>query len=145
MAGVLTISRSSGGKQIKDRLQNDQKGINHGEITNNVTTLEEIFFITHDGVSPINKLKMYVDGIAEVITWADDNANDGILVDTNNDDNFDVNVKTGIGDTLGTAIALSDINPAEEKVIKIKIKTPSGENNIGIRNFNLKFNYDFTT
>jgi hypothetical protein len=145
MAGVLTISRSSGGKQIKDSLQNDLKGINHGEVTNNVTTLEEIFYITHDGVSPITNVKMYIDGLAEVLAWADSNANDGIVIDTNNDDTFDTNIKTGVGDSLANAIVLTDINAAEEKVIKVKIKVPGGENTAGIRNFNLKFNYDYTT
>jgi LEA14-like dessication related protein len=145
MAGVLKISRSSDGKQIKDKLDADQIGINHGEVTNNVTTLEEVFYISHDGVSPITNVKFYIDGLAEILSWADANAGDGLVIDTNNDDTFDINIKTGVGDTLGTAINLTDINPAEEKVIKVKIKVPAGESDVGIRNFNLKFNYDFTT
>jgi len=139
------ISRSSSDLEIKDRLINNQIGINHGEVTNNITTLEEIFFIRHDGINPIQNLKIFLDGLSEILQWADDNAGDGLLLDTNNNGTFDVNFKTGIGDSLVNAINLGDINPAEEKIIVIKIKVPSGESNEGIRNFNLKYNFDFTS
>lgn len=141
----LIISRSSSGAQIRDRLINDQIGTNHGEVTNNVTTLEELFFIRHDGVDPIQNLKVFLDGLLEILQWADSNAGDGLLLDTNNNGTFDVNFKTGVGDSLVNAINLGDINPAEEKVIVVKINVPSGESNEGIRNFNLNYNFDFTS
>jgi hypothetical protein len=145
MSVSLTVARSSGGSQIKDKLANDQIGINHGEVTNNVETLEEIFYLTHDGLNAITDLKLYIEGLSEIIQWADDNANDGILLDSNNDGVYNFNIKTGLGDTLANAINLGNINSGEEKIIKVKIKVPSGEYTVGIRNFYLKFNYDFTS
>lgn len=145
MAVDLIISRSSSGADIKDRLINDQIGINHGEVTNNVTTLEEIFFIRHTGVNPITDLKVFIQGLAELLEWADDNVGDGLLLDVNNDSTFESNFKTGQGDTLANAITLGDINPSEEKVIRVKIKIPGGETDAGVRNFNLNFNFDFTS
>jgi len=144
MAVNLIISRVAGGANIKDRLVNDQTGINHGEVTNNVTTLEEIFYISHTGTELIEDLKLYLDGLAELLEWADANAGDGLLIDSDNDQNYESNVKTGLGDSLANAIDLGDINPAEEKIIRVKIKVPTGESVPGVRNFNLKFNYDFT-
>ena len=144
MAVDLIISRNSSGANIQDRLVNDQTGINHGEVTNNVTTLEEIFYISHTGTELIENVKIYMDGLAELLEWADANAGDGLLIDADNDEVYEVNVKTGSVDSLGTAINIGTINPAEEKVIRVKIKTPSGEDTIGARNFNLKFNYDYT-
>ena len=38
MAVDLIISRNSSGANIQDRLVNHQTGINHGEVTNNVTS-----------------------------------------------------------------------------------------------------------
>ena len=140
----LIISRNSSGQNIQDRLINDQVGINHGEVTNNVTSLEEIFYIRHTGTELIENLKVYMDGLSELLEWADANAGDGLLIDSNNDQNFDSNIKTGVGDSLANAIDIGDINPAEEKIIRVKIKVPSGESTIGARNFNLKFNYDNT-
>lgn len=140
----LIISRSSSGANIQDRLINDQLGINHGEVTNNVTTLEEIFYIRHTGTALIENLKVYLEGLSELLTWADDNAGDGLLIDSDNDQTYESNVKTGVGDSLANAINLGDINPAEEKIIRVKIKVPSGESSEGVRNFNLKFNYDNT-
>lgn len=144
MAVDLIISRNSSGANIQDRLINDQTGINHGEVTNNVTTLEEIFYIRHTGTELIENLKVYMDGLAELIEWADANAGDGVLIDADNDGIYEVNIKTGAGDTLVSAINLGTINPAEEKVIRVKIQVPSGEDTIGARNFNLKYNYDYT-
>lgn len=144
MAVDLIISRNSGGVNIQDRLINDQVGINHGEVTNNVTTLEELFFIRHTGIALIQNLKVYMDGLAELLEWSDNNAEDGLLIDANNNEIYEFNIKTGIGDSLANAINLGDINPAEEKIIRVKIKVPSGENIEGVRNFNLKYNYDFT-
>ena len=144
MAVNLIISRVSSGANIQDRLINDQIGINHGEVTNNVTTLEEIFYISHTGTALIENLKVYLDGLAELLQWADDNVGDGLLIDTNNDQTFDSNIKTGLGDSLANAISLGDINPGAEKIIIVKIKVPTGENIPGVRNFNLKYNYDFT-
>lgn len=144
MAVNLIIARSSSGANIQDRLINDQLGINHGEVTNNVTTLEEVFFISHTGTNLIENLKLYLNGLAELLEWADDNAGDGLLIDTNNDLTFDVNIKTGIGDSLANAINLGDINPGAEKIIRVKIKVPTGEATEGVRNFNLKARYDFT-
>lgn len=145
MAVDLTISRSSSGANIQDHLSDDQRGINHGDVTNNVTTLEEIFYIRHNGSNPVTDLKLYLDGLAEILQWANDNAGDGLLLDSNNDDTFETNFKTGVGDSLVNAINLGDINPLEEKIIKVKIKVPGGESNEGIRNFNLKFDFDFTS
>lgn len=144
MSVDLIISRNSGGVNIQDRLINDQYGINHGEVTNNVATLEEIFYIRHTGTALIENLKVYLDGLSELLAWADTNAGDGLLIDSDNDENFESNIKTGLGDSLVNAINLGDINPAEEKIIRVKIKVPSGENIVGVRNFNLKYNYDFT-
>lgn len=144
MAVDLIISRSSSGVNIQDRLINDQIGINHGEITNNVTTLEEIFYIRHTGTELIENLKVYVDGLAELLTWADTNAGDGLLIDADNNQTYEANVKTGLGDSLANAISLGDINPGAEKIIRVKIKIPTGEAVVGVRNFNLKYNYDFT-
>ena len=144
MAVNLIIARSSNGANIQDRLINDQIGINHGEVTNNVTTLEEIFFISHTGTELIQNLKVYLSGLAELLEWADDNSGDGLLIDVDNDQTFESNIKTGVGDSLATAINLGDINPAAEKIIRVKIKIPTGESEEGVRNFNLKFNYDFT-
>jgi len=140
----LIISRVSGGANIQDRLINDQVGINHGEVTNNITTLEETFFIRHTGTALIENLKVYLEGLAELLEWADDNAGDGLLIDANNDQTFESNIKTGLGDSLANAISLGDINPAEEKIIRVKIKIPTGEAIEGVRKFNLKYNYDFT-
>lgn len=144
MAVDLIVSRSSSGVNIQDRLINDQIGINHGEVTNNVTTLEEIFFIRHTGVNLIQNLKVYMDGLSELLGWADSNAGDGLLIDIDNDQIFESNIKTGTGDSLINAINLGNINTAEEKIIRVKIKVPTAESVSGIRNFNLKFNYDFT-
>lgn len=144
MAVDLIISRNSSGVNIQDRLINDQLGVNHGEVTNNITTLEEIFYIRHTGTALIQNLKVYLDGLAELLTWADVNAGDGLLIDADNDQTYESNIKTGVGDTLATAIVLGDINPAEEKIIRVKIKIPSGESVEGIRNFNLKYDYDST-
>ena len=144
MAVNLIISRSSSGANIQDRLINDQIGINHGEVTNNVTTLEETLFIRHTGTELIENLSIHLDGLSELLQWADDNAGDGLLIDTNNDLNFDVNIKTGIGDSLANAINLGDINPGVEKIIRVKIKIPTGESTEGVRNFNLKANYAAT-
>jgi len=140
----LIISRNSSGQNIQDRLINDQLGINHGEVTNNVTSLEEIFYIRHTGTALIENLKVYLDGLAELLAWADANAGDGLLIDADNDQTYEANIKTGVGDSLANAINIGDINPAEEKIIRVKIKVPSGESTIGARNFNLKYNYDFT-
>ncbi len=145
MAVDLTISRSSSGANIQDHLTNDQRGINHGDVTNNVITLEEIFYIRHNGTNLITDLKIYLDGLAEILQWADANAGDGLLLDSNNDNTFDINFKTGVGDSLANAINIGNINPLEEKIIVVKIKVPAGESNEGIRNFNLKFNFDFTS
>lgn len=144
MAVNLIIARSSGGANIQDRLINDQIGINHGEVTNNVTTLEEIFFISHTGTNLIQNLKVFLDGLAELLEWADANTGDGLLIDADNDENFESNIKTGLGDSLVNAISLGDINPGAEKIIRIKIKIPIEESDAGVRNFNLKFDYDFT-
>lgn len=144
MAVNLIIARSSNGVNIQDRLINDQIGINHGEVTNNVTTLEEIFFISHTGINLIENLKVFLDGLVELLEWADTNAGDGLLIDTNNDLTFDVNIKTGIGDSLANAINLGNIDPGAEKIIRVKIKVPTGEATEGVRNFNLKANYAAT-
>ena len=144
MAVDLIISRSPNGANIQDRLINHQLGTNHGEVTNNISSLEEIFYIRHTGTALIQNLKIYMDGLAELLAWADANAGDGLLVDADNNQTFEANIKTGLGDTLATAINLGDINPAEEKIIRVKIKIPSGETLEGVRNFNLKYNYDFT-
>ena len=134
----LIISRSSSGANIQDRLTNDEIGINHGEVTNNVTTLEETFFIRHTGTELIENLKVYMDGLSELLEWADAKAG------ADNDQTFESNIKTGVGDSLANAISLGDINPAEEKIIRVKIKIPTGESIEGVRKFNLKYNYDFT-
>ena len=144
MAVSLIISRVSGGDNIEDSLINDQVGINHGEVTNNVTTLEEIFYISHTGTELIENLKVYLDGLSELLDWADANAGDGLLIDADNDQNFESNIKTGVGDSLANAISLGDINPGAEKIIRVKIKIPTGESNPGVRNFPLKYNYDAT-
>lgn len=144
MAVDLIISRSSSGVNIQDRLINDQIGINHGEVTNNITSLEEIFFIRHTGTALIENLKVFMDGLTELLEWADDNAGDGLLLDIDNDQTFESNIKTGVGDSLANAINLGDINPGAEKIIRIKIKIPTGESDVGVRNFNLKYRYDFT-
>jgi len=140
----LIIARSSSGANIKDRLIDDQVGINHGEVTNNVTTLEETFYISHTGTELIDNLKIYIDGLAELLAWADANAGAGVLVDADNDGIYEVNIKTGIGDSLVTAINIGTINPVEEKIIKVKINIPATVATIGARNFNLKCNYDYT-
>jgi hypothetical protein len=145
MSGNITISRSSNGDQVKDGLHGDLKGINHGEVTNNVTTLEEVFYISHDGVSPITDVILFIDDLSELIAWSDLTAGDGLLVDTNNDGNFDVNIKSGSGNSLIDSIFLGDINSGEEKVIRFKIKVPSSDVSVGVRNFNLNFNFDYTT
>lgn len=144
MAVDLIISRSSSGVNIQDKLINDQIGINHGEVTNNITSLEEIFFIRHTGTALIENLKVFMDGLTELLEWADDNAGDGLLLDIDNDQTFESNIKTGVGDSLANAINLGDINPGAEKIIRIKIKIPTGESDVGVRNFNLKYRYDFT-
>ena len=144
MAVDLIISRSSSGVNIQDRLINDQIGINHGEVTNNITSLEEIFFIRHTGTALIENLIVFMDGLAELLEWADTNAGDGLLLDIDNDQTFESNIKTGVGDSLANAINLGDINPGAEKIIRIKIKIPTGESDVGARNFNLKYRYDFT-
>ena len=144
MAVDLIISRSSSGVNIQDRLINDQIGINHGEVTNNITSLEEIFFIRHTGTALIENLIVFMDGLAELLEWADTNAGDGLLLDIDNDQTFESNIKTGVGDSLANAINLGDINPGAEKIIRIKIKIPTGESDVGVRNFNLKYRYDFT-
>ena len=140
----LIISRVSSGANIQDRLINDQIGINHGEVTNNVTTLEEIFYISHTGTELIANLKLYLDGLAELLSWADANAGDGLLIDSNNDLTYDSNIKTGLGDSLANAINLGDIDPGVEKIIRVKIKVPTGEGISAVRNFNFKANYDAT-
>ena len=144
MAVDLIISRSSSGVNIQDKLINDQIGINHGEVTNNITSLEEIFFIRHTGTALIENLIVFMDGLAELLEWADTNAGDGLLLDIDNDQTFESNIKTGVGDSLANAINLGDINPGAEKIIRIKIKIPTGESDVGVRNFNLKYRYDFT-
>ena len=140
----LIISRSSSGANIQDRLTNDEIGINHGEVTNNVTTLEETFFIRHTGTELIENLKVYMDGLSELLEWADAKAGDGLLIDADNDQTFESNIKTGVGDSLANAISLGDINPAEEKIIRVKIKITTGESTEGVRKFNLNYNYNFT-
>lgn len=144
MAVNLIISRSSSGSNIADNLTNDELGLNHGNVNTNVTTLEEIIYIRHDAINAITDLKLYIDNLLELLGWGDADSNCGLLIDTNNDNIFNLNFKTGQGDSLVNAINLGDINPSEEKVIKLKIKVPGDEDAPGTRKFNLHFNFDFT-
>lgn len=144
MAVNLVISRVQGGKEIKDKLVNDEVGINHGEVANNVTTLEEFFYLRHDGTAEITNLKAYLDGSVELLEWADANSGDGLVLDANNDDVFETNFATGVGDNVSNAVVIGSINVGEEKVIRVKIKVPGAEDTEGIRKFNLNFNFDYT-
>ena len=114
----LIISRSSLGIDIKDKLTDNEIGINHGEITNNAITLEEVFYIRHNGTSHIDNLKLYLSNLSELLTWADTTTGDGLLLDSDNDDVFETNFLTGVGDSLANAITLGTINATEEKIIK---------------------------
>lgn len=141
----LVISRVSTGSAIKDKLTEGDVGLNHGDVSTAATTLEEILYIRHDdAVNPITDLKLYIDNLSEILSWADAVVNDGLLLDTDNDGNFDVSIKTGIGDSLVNAINLGAINPGEEKVIRLKIKVPTSVSATGVRKFNTNFEFDFT-
>jgi len=145
MAVKLTVSRSSLGSAIADNLSDDELGLNHGSVDTNVTTLEEVLYIRHDdSINPITDLKIYIENLAELLEWGDANSNEGLLIDTDNNGLFDLNFKTGQGDSVTNAINLGDINPSEEKVIRLKIKVPGDEDEPGIRKFNKHFNFDFT-
>lgn len=144
MSVDLIISRVSNAKAISDKLVNDEVGINHGEVTNNVETLEEIFYIRHNGTAEITNLKVYLDGLSELLEWSGANSGDGLLLDANNDEVFETNFITGVGDSLANAIVLGDLNVAEEKIIRIKIKVPGNEDTEGVRKFNLNFDFDYT-
>ena len=140
----LIIARVSSGTAIKDKLIDDESGINHGEVTNNVSTLEEIFYIRHDYTVQIDAVVLYISDLVELLEWADANAGDGLLLDLDNDGVFETNIITGVGDSLANALLLGAINVGEEKIIRVKINVPAGEDTVGVRKFNLNFNYDYT-
>lgn len=144
MAVNLIISRVSEGEAIKDKLANSELGLNHGETCNNITTLNEKLFIRHNGTEKITDLKLYVSNLAELLEWSDAISNDGLLIDLDNDEVFETNVKTGVADTDSNSILIGDLEPAEETIIRLKIKVPSSELEVGIRKFNLNFNFDYT-
>ena len=144
MAVDLIISRVSEGSNIQDKLVDDAVGINHGEVANNIETLEEVYYIRHNGTAGITDLKVYLDGLPELIEWSDANLGDGLLMDVDNDENFETNFISGIGDTLANAIPLGDVNVGEEKIIRVKIKVPGSESVEGVRKFNLNFDFDYT-
>ena len=143
MANVK-ISRTTNGFKLQDILTDDSLGLNHGFSTNSGTTLEEILYISHDSLIPITGVKLFINNLTEVLTWADTTVNDGILLDLDNNGVYEINVNTGLGNSLANAINLPDINPASELVIRVKIKVPDGESVIGARSFNLNIEYTDT-
>lgn len=144
MSVDLIISRTTNGSNIQDKLIDSQVGINHGEVTNNVESLEEVWYIRHNGTEDINNLKVYLENLPELLEWADSFEGFGLLLDVDDDGEFAVNFKTGVGDILANAIDLGNIVAATEKIISIKIKVPGNEDTVGIRNFDLQFNFDYT-
>lgn len=144
MAVELTVSRSSSGAEIQDFLSEGEKGLNHGNVATNTNTLEEVLYITHDGTEQITGLAIYIENATELLEWADVDVTKGLLADTDNDGVYDYTFKTGVGDGLGTAIALGDLAPATEKVIRLKIVVPGDEDEEGIRKFDIKFDYTYT-
>lgn len=140
----VIISRSSSGDNIEDFLTNSEVGLNHGEVSTNANTLEEIIYIRHDSLNAITDVKLYIDGLSELLDWGNADANDGLLVDIDNDGSYDFNFKAGQGDSLVNGISIGDINSGQEKTIRLKINVPSSESTEGIRKFNLNLGYDYT-
>lgn len=145
MAVALTVSRNSSGVDISDFLIEDEKGINHGSVNTNYNTLEEVLYIRHDGVNPITGLAIYVENASELLGWADADNSKGLQIDIDNDGNYDTSFRTGVGDSVGTAISLGDLNPGQEKVVRLKIEVPSSVSTPGTRKFNTRFTYEYTS
>ena len=145
MAGIITISRESSGPAIEDFLSDNDKGLNHGDVVTKATTLEEIIYIRHDGLSPITNLGIYIENNSELIGWGDANSAEGLLIDIDNNGTFDANFKTGVGDSISNAIVLGSINSGQEKIIRLKVTGPGSVASTGIKKFDLRFDFDFTT
>ena len=144
MSVNLVVARISLGEDVSDKLFDDDYGLNHGDVTNNMSTLEEILYLRHDDPNPITDVKLHIDGLAELLQMADTDPSYGLLMDTDNDSVYDSVFKTGQGDSLPNAINLGSIAPSSEKIIRVKINVPSTVNVAGVRSFNLNFNFDYT-